>query len=524
MRPEAPFAGMQAAQGPGVDDYRYWKPEVQQKALQALHDRKANPWRPFFCKNRKCSGDPHITAVTHSDCQRHEWEQRDDAWACRVCNALGVNQDGWTHPHARANQHPPPWNEPWQTFIAKSGRGWGKTLVGSHITHQVARRAPHLALIAPTGPDIRETLVEGPTGILATSDPKFTPAWEPSRKRLVWPNGAIGYGLSAEEPDRIRSKNLAYAWLDEAAFMPAITEVWSNLLFALRVKNGLDGKPLRNHILITTTPKPTKWIKERTQDPRNIVISGSTYENIHNLSEEYRDAVLGVYEGTRLGRQEIYGEILEDVEGALWQASMLNYTDNADDLERIVVAVDPAGTANKRSDETGIVVVGWTGKKAIVLADYTDRYSPNGWGSKAWWAHEKWSADAIVAEKNYGGDMVKHVLETESHERARIILVTSRRGKQLRAEPIVAQYEREKVLHLRASQAEDSYGGLAKLEEEMLSWVPGEGASPNRVDALVHGLTDLVKSHAPMTLATPSQVLGNRPAASTVPGRHRRAM
>lgn len=457
-------------------EYENWTEKGKAKLLAAIQERENSDWKPFYCPIPTCNGKPH---------------------------------EGWDFPHAREKQRPPKWSDPWQSWLVTSGRGFGKTLTGSHLTHQVAKNCPHLGLIAPTGPDIRETLVEGPTGILATSPPGWRPDWEPSRKRLVWPNGAIAYGMSAEEPDRIRSKNLGFAWLDEAAFMSEIEEVWSNLLFALRVKYGINGKPIRNHILVTTTPTPTPWIKARLKDPVNIVTSGSTYENIENLSDQYRDAVLSAYEGTRLGRQEIYGEVLDDVEGALWKPDMIQHIEEGrvPDLDRIIVAVDPAGSANARSDETGIIVIGRAGKALYVLADLTDKYSPAGWADAAHSAYEDFSADAIVAEKNYGGDMVKHTLETTGKENVRVLLVDSRRGKQLRAEPIVGLYERCLVWHVKGKNRTD----LAKLESEQVEWVPGKGASPNRVDALVHGATELYDgTGGPASISDPTKLRGMR--------------
>lgn len=454
------------------------------KVVEMIERAEQSQWKPFYCPDRNCPGTPHN------------------------------NGDNWNYNHARPKQRPPDWNGRWQSLIVKSGRGFGKTEMGSRITHQVAKRAPFMALIAPTGPDIREAMVEGPTGILATANPNFTPIWEPSRKRLVWPNGSIALGLSAEEPDRIRSKNLAFAWLDEAAFMDNIDRVWSNLMFALRIKYGIDRKPIRNHVLITTTPTPSKWIKARVADPKNIVVSGSTYENIENLSEEFKDEVLGEYEGTRQGRQEIYGEILEDVEGALWLPGMLHYIEEKDlpEFERIVVAVDPAGSANPRSDATGIVVVAVANKNYYVLADRTDKYSPAGWAEMAHKMFERYNADAIVAEKNYGGEMVEHTLKSVDLY-PRVIPVDSRRGKTLRAEPVVGLYEKGLVFHVK---------GMVDLETEMTEWVPGPGSpSPNRVDALVHGVTALVRGASrAANMASPANL---RPASNPLPFRRRRS-
>ena len=254
-------------------------------------------------------------------------------------------------------------------------------------------------------------------------------------------------------------------------------------------------------IVATTTPKPTRWMKELIKDPLTITRRVSTYANIDNLAEAFKRTVLDRYEGTRLGRQELHGEILEDVEGALWSWEMFQWVEEAPPLQRIVVGVDPAGSKNKSSDETGIIVVGVGHDKHLyVLADHTGRYSPRGWATRANEAYEAFSCDAIVAEKNYGGDMVKHTLETSGYGGARIILVDSRRGKEIRAEPIVARYERHMVSHVGKP------GDLAELEGEQTSWVPGQGPSPNRVDAMVHAGTDLLKRLEPAGHRRPEQV------------------
>jgi len=382
------------------------------------------------------------------------------------------------------------------------GRGSGKTRTGSETTHRITKHVGRLILIAPTGPDLRETMVEGVSGILATAPPNARPVWEPSKKKLTWPNGAIAQGFSAEEPDRLRGPQSGFVWADEPAHYPDPQEVWDNMLFGLRL--GKNPK-----VVATTTPKPTRWMKALLKDPMTVIHRVSTYANLGNLAETYKRTVLERYEGTRLGQQELHGELLEDVEGALWQWEMIRWIDEAPALQRIVVAVDPAGTANKKSDETGIVVIGiGFDKKLYVLADLTGKFTPGRWADVAVSAYEDFSADAIVAEKNYGGDMVQHTLEKADRYRQagspRVIMVNSRRGKALRAEPIVALYEKEKVLHV------GQRGDLLKLEEEQTSWIPGEGDSPNRVDAMVHGATELAKNVMPAQISDPNKLLAGR--------------
>lgn len=464
-----------------LPDLSEWSPDAKARLLAAMKDREHSKWAPFFCPNRLCDGNPHPDGT-------------------------------WQHQHARADQRLPKWDENWLTLLWSSGRGTGKTRGATEITNRVVKKVPEIALVGTTGPAVREVMIEGPTGILATAPPDFRPKWEPSRKLLTWPNGAIGHGVTAEEPDRVRGLNIGFAWLDEAAFMPLIEEVWSNLLLALRV--GLSP-----HVLVTTTPLPTKWIKELIANEQTITKRVSTYENLHNLSPVFRQQVLDAFEGTRLGRQELYGEVLEDVEGSLWKPEMMTHIaeDKVPELVRIVVAVDPAGSANARSDETGIIVLGISALGIVyVLADLTGKYSPAGWAEAAHKAHVDFKADAIIAEKNYGGDMVRHTLESTGRTDVKVDLVDSRRGKMIRAEPIVGAYERGKVIHVSGSSRTD----LAELETEQVEWVPGKGASPNRVDALVHGATDLFGGiGGPSAIATPGAMFG---APSTPFGRRRR--
>lgn len=453
---------------PDVGAYRHWKPEAQERALELLRERQKSPWKPFYCPNARCDGQPH---------------------------------DNWDFSHARSDQRPPKWSLDWLVWLLAGGRGSGKTRTGAETTHRVTKKVSRIILIAPTGPDLRETMVEGVSGILATASPDNRPQWEPSKKKLTWPNGCVAQGFSAEEPDRLRGPQSGFVWADEPAHWPSVEEVWDNMLFGLRL--GTNPK-----VVATTTPKPTKWMKALMGDQRTVVHRVSTYANLSNLADTYKRTVLDRYEGTRLGRQELHGELLEDVEGALWNWEMFEWTDEAPALQRIVVAVDPAGTANKRSDLTGIIVVGIGFDKALyVLADLSGRYSPAQWADKAVSAASFYNADAIVAEKNYGGDMVRHTLENSRAAKdlmPRVILVESRRGKALRAEPIVALYEKHKVFHV------GERGDLSDLEAEQTEWVPGEGDSPNRVDALVHGITELARHVMPVSMADPNKLLRNR--------------
>lgn len=464
----------------GLDDYRFWKPEYQRQALDLIKQYEHQGWTPFYCKDRECSGRPH---------------------------------DKWDFEHARKDQRPPPWNDPWFVWLMSSGRGAGKTRTGSEVVNRAIDMYPRIALVSPTGQLLRQTLVEGVSGILACAPPGQMPKWEPSKKQLTFPNGCIAQGFSGEEPERLRSYEHAMAWLDEPAHYDDPEAVWNNLLFGMRMGTN-------NKIICTTTPLPNRWMKDVSAEPSTVVTRVSTYANLHNLSPVFRTQVVDRFEGTRTGKQELYGEILLDVEGSLWKWEMLKWVEEAPELERIVVGIDPAGTANAKSDETGIIVIGVAEKALYVLEDLTGKYSPDTWIRKAYGAYEKWKADAIVVEKTYGQDITVQMLETSGlTDMARIVFVDDRRGKALRADPIVALYEQGRVYHV------GSRGDLLDLEEEMTEWVPGHGPSPNRVDALVHAAVDLCKGYMPSTLADPNKILaGMRMPTSTGTNRHLRAV
>jgi phage terminase large subunit-like protein len=370
------------------------------------------------------------------------------------------------------------------------GRGSGKTRAGAEFTHRMAKSVPRLALVGATGPDIREFMVEGESGILATAATDSYPLWEPSKRRLTWPNGARCNTFSAEEPLRLRGPQHYFAWVDEPAHFPLIDDVWDNLLLGLRL-----GRYPR--ICATTTPTPVQWTKDLVADPLTVVSRVSTYANLDNLAAPFRRTVLKRYEGTRLGRQELYGEILTDVEGALWTWELIEQGRRvtAPEMDRIVVGIDPAGTARSSSSETGIVVVGRADEDLYILADGSGTMSPHRWATAAMNLYDFHKADALVPEKNFGGDMVSYTLRTIDAT-PRITPVTSRRGKALRAEPIVSLYEQGRVHHV---------GQFPELEDQLTSWVPDESASPDRLDALVHACTALVKVSRPVQISDPSK-------------------
>jgi predicted phage terminase large subunit-like protein len=381
---------------------------------------------------------------------------------------------------ARPAQRPPMWR--WRTWLVLAGRGFGKTRTGVEwVRAEVeAQRLGRLAIVAPTAADVRDTLVEGESGILATASPKFRPRYEPSKRRLTWPNGAIATTFSADEPDRFRGPQHDGALCDEMAAWKDPDASWDMLMFGLRL--GTEPRAV-----VTTTPRPIPLVRRLVADPTTAVTRGSTYENAANLAPAFLDEIIKRYEGTRLGRQELLAEILDDIEGALWSRKMIDDARigkaSAPDLARVVVAIDPAVTHTDESDETGIVVAGQgVDGDYYVLDDLSCRLSPDGWATRAVSAYEAHKADRIVGEVNNGGELVESVLRTVGRTVA-YKAVRASRGKAVRAEPVAALYEQGRVHHV---------GAFPKLEDQMCGWVPGAGdRSPDRMDALVWAMTEL---------------------------------
>ena len=432
-----------------------WPKETRERAMEALGAIERGERRAWYCRvGRKCDGAPH---------------------------------SGYPYPHARGDQWPPPGTD-WFTWFLSGGRGSGKTRTGAEYTRKMSEKVGRMALVAPTGADVRDTMIEGESGLIyvaALAGQRLK--YEPSKRRLTFPNGCIATTFSGEEPARLRGPQHGFAWLDEPAHMPLIEDVMSNLLFGLRLGE-------RPHVVLTSTPIPTKWVKATQKDPKTKVVRVSTHSNRANLAPTFFETVVSRYEGTRTGLQELEGRLLESVAGALWNTEIINRENiEPEDLDRIVVAIDPAGTANRRSDETGIVVAGIRGKNAFVLHDASGKYSPMGWAKKAFDLYEQYHADAIVAEVNFGADMVEEIILRNIPNGKlppRIIKARATRGKAVRAEPVVALYEQTRVFHQVGAN-------LADLEDEMLTWVPGHGDSPNRVDALVWAITDLLAPTPP---------------------------
>lgn len=379
----------------------------------------------------------------------------------------------------------------WETWLALAGRGWGKTRTGAEWVRDGVENGNlrNVALIGPTARDVRKVMVEGDSGILAVSPPWCRPNYEPSKLLLEWPNGAVGHLYSAEEPDRLRGPNHDGAWADELAAWKYLDDTWANLEMTLR--GGNDPKRV-----VTTTPKPKLVLRELLRDPSTAVTRGSTFDNRDNLATSFLARLKRQYEGTRTGRQELYAELLEEAEGALWtraQIEKLRRKAPPADMKRIVVAIDPAVTATEQSDETGIVAMGIDkNDHGNVLADRSGRYTPDQWASVAVKLYNELGADLIVGEVNNGGEMIEHTLRTVS-KNIPYKAVHASRGKRARAEPVAALYEQGKVHHC---------GTLAQLEDQMVNWEPlGDDRSPDRLDAMVWAATELMVTGSTYTLA-----------------------
>lgn len=380
---------------------------------------------------------------------------------------------------ARADQLPP--RGPWRTWLILAGRGWGKSRTGAEFVRAEVKsgRAGRIALVARTAADVRDVIVEGESGILAISPKGERPTWEPSRRRLTWPNGAQATTYSAEEPDQLRGPQHDLAWTDELAAW-RYPDAWDQLRFGLR----LGDHP---RVCVTTTPRPTKIIRDLMASPDTVITRGRTRDNVANLAPGVVAELERRYAGSRLGRQELDGEVLDDSAGALFRWAWIDTARvaKAPDLRRVVVAVDPSGSSHDESDETGIVVagVGYDGR-GYVLADESGRYRPEEWARKVASAYATHKADAVIAEHNYGGDMVAAVLRACGSASLPVRTVSAKRGKATRAEPVAVLYEQGRVSHV---------GSLARLEDQLTTWDPATASgSPDRLDALVYAVTELM--------------------------------
>lgn len=388
----------------------------------------------------------------------------------------------------RPDQFPP--EGQWRTWLILAGRGWGKSRTGAELVREWAEADPEcrIALVGLTAADCRDVMVEGESGILAVHPDGKKPLYEPSKRRLTWPNGAQATCYNASEPDQLRGPQHHKAWVDEIAKFPAAQDLWDQLTFGMRLGNNPQS-------VVTTTPRPIPIIKRLMADNGTRTTRGRTLDNVTNLAPGVVDAMMDRYAGTRLGRQELDGEIVDEVVGGLFNRAMLDTgrVKEAPPMARIVVAIDPSGTDGKdEGDDVGIVVAGrGQDGRGYVLADSTCKLSPDAWARMAVQAYHRYGADRIVAERNFGGAMVEAVVRQADRSVA-YKEVTASRGKWVRAEPISALYEQGRVSHV---------GGFPELEDEMVLMTAagfvGEG-SPNRTDALVWALTEVMLSHQPV--------------------------
>jgi phage terminase large subunit-like protein len=393
--------------------------------------------------------------------------------------------DDWTL-WARPSQLPPPGD--WRVWLLLAGRGFGKTRSGAEFVRArvEAGLASRVALVGPTASDVRDVMIEGDSGLRAIAPAAERPLYEPSKRRLTWPNGAVALAFSADEPERLRGPQHDFAWCDELASW-RYAAAWDNLLLGLRL--GADPR-----VVVTTTPKPVKLVRDLLAAPGTVVTRGTTFENADHLAPAFLDAIVQRYRGTRLGRQELDAELLDDVPGALWSRDVIEAARvaAAPDLARLVVAIDPAASSGEGADETGIVVAGLAHDGQVyVLDDLSGRMTPRAWALAAVAAYKKFAADRIVAEINNGGEMVEATLRSVASD-APFRALRASRGKAIRAEPVAALYEQGRVHHV---------GCFPALEDQLCAFTAAPakagvdraaGASPDRLDALVWAITDLM--------------------------------
>jgi phage terminase large subunit-like protein len=415
------------------------------------------------------------------------------------CEALLFDWRGF---HARPEQIAPEGD--WDIWMILSGRGWGKTRTGAEWIREKALAAPiRIALIGETAADARDVMVEGESGILRCHPEKQRPLYEPSKRRLTWPNGSVATLFNATEPDQLRGPQFHAAWCDELAKWRYARETWDQLQFGLR----LGDHP---QVLVTTTPRPIELVKQivAQMEGKSVITRGRTMDNRLNLAGTFLEKIELRYGGTRLGRQELEGEILGDIPNALWTLASIDAArvrEAPTNMRRILIAVDPAISNTENSDEHGITAVGQSvdGKEGYVLEDASLKGTPMEWAKRALSVHDKWQADGIVVEVNQGGDMVSQTIRS-LRAGVKIIEVRATRGKHVRAEPIAALYEQGRIHHV---------GALVELETQMTQMTTfgyeGDG-SPDRLDAAIWGLTALfpsmVREEKPKPKAVPPSV------------------
>jgi phage terminase large subunit-like protein len=391
-------------------------------------------------------------------------------------------------------------NGRWLNWVLLSGRGFGKSRTGSEWVHKRAYSTyGRFNLVGATAADVRDIIVEGESGIMNTMKPWNKCRYIPTKRAIVWENGAKALTFSAEEPERLRGHQCEAAWADELASWTYMDETWRQLQLGLRI--GVFPRTV-----VTTTPKPLPLIKRLAKDKRNHLTVGSTFENISNLSETFINEITQTFEGTRFGRQEIYAEILEDSDMALWSRDLLDELRVEPDvfwpdektrgtpegsvpaMKRIVIGVDPSMSfGTETAAETGIVVCGLgRNDHAYVLEDASGKYRPEQWAAKVAALYHHWMADRVIAETNQGHALVKHTIAVEDPSVA-VKDVHAQKNKITRAEPISTAYERKRVHHV---------GTFKALEDQMCTWEQGDPNSPDRMDAMVWAMTDLIGKKA----------------------------
>ena len=407
---------------------------------------------------------------------------------------------------ARPQQVPP--DTDWSICFSCKGRGCGKTREGAEwIRTRVEDPNPEIgrrvALVAETPADARDTMIEGVSGLLNICPPWNRPTYEPSKRQLEWKNpnfpsfGAIAKVFTSAQPDWLRGPEHDTAWADEIAAWRYPDLTWTNLLLGLRM--GPDPR-----VFATSTPKPIALIKKLINDPRVVKLRGTTYDNKANLSPKFFEQLITEYEGTRTGRQELLAQLLEESEGALWKREWLERNRGMiqlDELVNVVIAVDPAVTKTKTSNETGIVACGLDRVgNGWLLEDGSGWYSSKEWGDKAIDLFLRWDADEIVAETNNGGDLVVDNIKAAAEERdltIKVEKVTASRGKRTRAEPVATKGEANRIKHLQETPDGDVCN-FEQLEDQLCNWAPDTGQdSPDRLDAYVWGFSRLMIRQAP---------------------------
>lgn len=392
-------------------------------------------------------------------------------------------QSPWYWPrYARDNQRLPEGD--WRFWLILAGRGFGKTRTGAETVRQwvLQHGYKRIALLGDTLHEVRSTMIQGPSGLLACSDPREKVMYRPSLRQVSWPHGAHALAFAAQSPEHLRGPQFDAAWVDELAKFPCAQNVWDQLMLGLRLGH-------RPRVIITTTPKHSPLLQWLISHPDTYVTTGTTFDNQDNLAPAYVQALRKTYDGTRLGAQEVHGKMPTDAESSLWQPAMIQQWHGPLPLmKHVVVAIDPATTSQRTSNETGMIVAGQDAhERGFVLADLSGHWTPTQWVSQAVQALRQYGGHQIIAEVNNGGDLVEHLLKTVApHAPYRAVHAT--RHKLARAQPIAALYEQKRIWHV---------GCFGQLQAQMLD--PTSVPSPDRLDALVWALTALFFTSSPRT-------------------------